>query len=328
MENHLPAFSCHEPRSGDRFINPFTDFGFKRLFGEEPHKDILLDFLNTLLADEQAPIVQLTYLKNERLGVQDSDRRAIFDLYCESETGEKFIVEMQKAKHNYFKERSVYYSTFPIREQALQGKWDYNLKAVYTIGILDFIFDEDRQEPEKFCYRIKLSDIETNRVFYDKLTLIYLEMPKFNKSEDELASNFDQWMYVLKNLPNLQKRPARLQEKVFLKLFEIAEIARFTPGQLADYEESIKIYRDLRGVIETARSEGFQKGRQEGRDDGFREGEQQGMEKGIEKGIERGRLEEKLANARRMKAAGMSKDIIIGITGLSGSEVESIINDQ
>ncbi|MFO7736624.1 MAG: Rpn family recombination-promoting nuclease/putative transposase [bacterium] len=248
----------------DRYINPFTDFGFKRLFGEEPSKDILMGFLNALLAKETGTITELTYLKNEQLGALDIDRKAIFDIYCENEDGEKFIVEMQKAKHNYFKERSIYYATFPIREQAEKGEWDYDLKAVYTIGILDFVFDEDRDDPEKMIYKVKLSDIDTNKVFYDKLTFIYLEMPKFDKQEEELETNFDKWLYVLKNLPLLFDRPKRLQEKVFEKLFEVAEIANFSRKQLDDYEESLKVYRDMKGVLDTAREEGREEGRKEG----------------------------------------------------------------
>ncbi len=150
----------------EKYINPFTDYGFKRLFGEEAHKDLLLDFLNELLREEQGEIKSITFLKSDRLGSTEIDRKAIFDLYCENERGEKFIVELQKSKQNFFKDRALYYSTFPIQEQAQKGEWNYELKAVYTIAILDFVFDEDKNEPDKYKYFVKLSDIETNRIFY------------------------------------------------------------------------------------------------------------------------------------------------------------------
>ena len=203
----------------EKYINPFTDYGFKKLFGEEMNKDLLLDFLNELLKEEQGQIVDLTYLKTEQLGVTDIDRKAIFDLYCENEKGEKFIVELQKSKQNFFKDRTVYYSTFPIREQAKRADWDYELKAVYTIAILDFVFDSDKKDPEKFRYDVKLSDIETKKVFYDKLTFIYLEMPKFNKTVDELETRFDKWLYVIRNLNKLERVPDKLREQIFDKLF-------------------------------------------------------------------------------------------------------------
>ncbi|RYE27184.1 MAG: Rpn family recombination-promoting nuclease/putative transposase, partial [Sphingobacteriaceae bacterium] len=110
-----------------KYINPFTDFGFKKIFGEEASKPLLIDFLNALLPI-QHKIANLSFKNTEQLGQTDLDRKAIYDIYCETDKGEKFIVELQKAKQNYFIERTVYYSTFPIREQAEKGEWNYNLK--------------------------------------------------------------------------------------------------------------------------------------------------------------------------------------------------------
>ena len=162
-----------------------------------------MDFLNELLREHEGEIKELTYLKNEHLGTSDTDRKAIFDLYCENERGEKFIVELQKSKQNFFKGRTLYYSTFPIQKQARRTEWNYELKAVYMIAILDFVFEEDKADRGKYRYDIKLTDIETCKVFYDKLTFIYLEMPKFNKDVEALETRFDKWLYVLKNLNRL-----------------------------------------------------------------------------------------------------------------------------
>ena len=240
----------------EKYINPFTDYGFKRLFGEEPSKNLLLDFLNELLINEQGQLKDLTYLKSDRLGTTEEERKAIFDLYCENEKGEKFIVELQKTKQKYFKDRTVYYSTFPIREQAEKGsEWNFELKAVYTIAILDFIFDEDKNEPDKFRYDVKLSDIETHKVFYDKLTFIYLEMPKFKKKVHELKTHFEKWLFVLRNLNKLDRIPEELKESIFEQLFERAEIAKFSPEEVQEYEDSLKTYRDIKNSIDTARDE-------------------------------------------------------------------------
>jgi predicted transposase/invertase (TIGR01784 family) len=254
----------------EKYVNPFTDYGFKRLFGEEPSKELLLDFLNELLKQEQGRITSLTYLKSDRLGGSEDDRRAIFDLYCENERGEKFIVELQKTKQKFFKDRTVYYSTFPIREQAQRGSdWNFELNAVYTVAILDFVFDQDKAEPDKFRYDVKLTDIETCKVFYDKLTFIYLEMPKFSKPLTELATRFDKWMYVLRNLNKLNRVPDELREGVFLKLFELAEIARFSRQEAEAYEDSLKSYRDLKNSLDTAREEGKAEGIAQGREEGI-----------------------------------------------------------
>jgi predicted transposase/invertase (TIGR01784 family) len=162
-----------------KYINPFTDFGFKKIFGEEASKPQLIDFLNALLPQPHT-IVDLSFKSAEQLGQTEADRKAIYDIYCETETGEKIIVELQKAKQNYFIERTIYYSTFPIQEQAEKGHWNYNLKAVYCIGILDFTFDDYETEREKseVVHTIKLKNQHGN-TFYDKLTYIYLEMPNF-----------------------------------------------------------------------------------------------------------------------------------------------------
>ena len=215
-----------------RYINPFTDFGFKKLFGEEVNKDLLIDFLNELLPSKHK-IATLFYRQSENLGSLESDRKAIFDIYCESQNGEKFIVELQKARTNFFKDRSVFYSTFPIREQAQKGDWNFELQPVYCIGILDFSFEEHKNKL-KYMHRVQLKD-EDCEVFYEKLTYVFIEMPKFNKTEEQLETHFDKWLYLIKNLERFERIPQQLQERVFLKVFETAEIARFDPQQLHNY---------------------------------------------------------------------------------------------
>lgn len=186
----------------DKYINPYTDFGFKKLFGTEPNKDLLIDFLNEVILPEERKILDLSYTNPERTGWTKVDRKAIFDFYCVGKNNERFIVEMQMAKQDYFKDRSVYYASFPIQEQGRKGKWDFNLSEVYTVGVLDFVFSEDKDE-QKVRHEVKLEDQDC-QVFYDKLTFIYLEMPNFNKTEDELETTFDKWLYVLKYLPELE----------------------------------------------------------------------------------------------------------------------------
>jgi len=281
----------------EKYVNPFTDYGFKRLFGEEWSKDILLDFLNELLSEEQGKIMDLTYLKSEKLGSSEESRKAVFDLYCENEQGEKFIVELQKTKQKFFKDRTVYYSTFPIREQAQRGiDWSFELNAVYTVAILDFVFDEDKHEANKFRYDVKLTDIETCRVFYDKLTFVYLEMPKFTKSVDALTTRFEKWMYLLRNLSKLDRVPTELKEEIFEKVFAVAEIAKLSPDEVLAYEDSLNTYRDLKNSLDTAREEGIEEG-----------------EKKAERRI-----------ALNLIAQGMENDQIAAITGLSEEEIEDL----
>jgi len=242
----------------DKYINLLTDFGFKRVFGTEPQKHLLIDFLNTLLPPERQ-VEDVSFRNSENVGNTPTDRKAIFDIYCQGSDGDRFIVELQKAKQNFFKDRSLYYATFPIQEQALKGEWNYKLAPVYAMGILDFVFD-DHKDSETFVHTVELKD-QHCEVFYDKLKFIYIELPKFMKPVEQLSSHFDKWMFVLKNLAALSERPQPLQDKIFNELFEVAEIANFSPAEQESYQSSLKYYRDLNNVVDTSRQEGIEEER-------------------------------------------------------------------
>ena len=300
-----------EEMKGAKYINPYTDFGFKKLFGTPLNKDLLISFLNSLF-DGKEVVRDLTYLNGESLGNGYGDRRAIFDVYCENEQGETFIVEMQKAEQQFFKDRSVFYSTFPIQNQGKKGIWNFKLKGVYTIGILDFVFPDHEYPQNSLRHEVKLVDVDDKHVFYDKLTFLYLEMPKFTKGEEELKTMYDKWLFVLHNLSRLMKRPAALQDRIFTRLFEQAEIARYTPEERKDYEDSLKVYRDMKNVLDTAELRGLEKGRKEGRREGRKEG------------IEQGTFEERRKNAKAMKALGLPLETIVKVTGMSADDIAKL----
>jgi predicted transposase/invertase (TIGR01784 family) len=253
----------------ERYVNPLTDFGFKRLFGTEPNKILLIDFLNVLLP-ERHRIEDLTYGNSEQVGNTPLDRKAIFDIYCQGVKGDRFIVEIQKAKQDYFKDRSVYYASFPIQEQGQKGSWNYKLAPVYGVGVLDFIFDDHKDDPT-LLHTVELKN-QRCEVFYDKLKFIYVELPKFKKTANELESRLDKWLFLLKHLPDLNNPPPGIDGEVFRLLFEIAELANFSRQEQQAYESSLKYYRDLKNVIDSAEGGGIAKG----------------MVKGIAKGITQG----------------------------------------
>jgi predicted transposase/invertase (TIGR01784 family) len=297
-----------------KYINPFTDFGFKKIFGEEASKELLIDFLNALIPQANK-IIDLKFKNTEHLGLREADRNAIFDIYCENQSNEKFIVELQKAKQNYFRERTIYYSTFPIREQAEKGEWNYNLNAVFCIGILDFTFNDYESEPEKseVVHTIKLKNQHGN-TFYEKLTYIYIEMPNFNKLEDNLSSRLDKWLFFIKNLEDFQSIPSIFSDEIFEKAFEKAELAKFGQEEMDKYEASLKVYRDLKGVIDTA----FIDGRSEGKIEGLEEGRQEGLEEGRLEGLQEG----KYNMAKLLKDNGVQIQLIIQTTGLTREEID------
>jgi predicted transposase/invertase (TIGR01784 family) len=243
-----------------RYVNPFTDFGFKKIFGEEASKPVLIDFLTSLLPESN--IVDLSFKDKAMLGQTDEDRKAIFDIYCETYSGEKIIVELQKAngattRQNYFKDRTVYYSTFPIQQQAEKGEWDYQLKSVYCVGILDFTFEENRSKngQNEVIHTVQLKG-QNNKLFYKKLMFVYLEMPHFIKQEHELETRLDKWLYFIKHLEDFENIPEIFRDDVFIQAFGKAEIANYSEEEKEYYQESLKIYRDLKGVIDTAFGEG------------------------------------------------------------------------
>jgi predicted transposase/invertase (TIGR01784 family) len=309
-----------ENRLKEKYIDPFTDFGFKKLFGEECNKDLLLDFLNELLHKEEGKIISITYLKNDMSGVSAESRKAVFDIHCENEKGEKFIVELQKTKQAFFKDRTLYYSTFPITKQAIQGDWSFELKAVYTIAILNFEFEEDKKDKDKYRYDVMLTDIETHKIFYDKLMFVYLEMPKFTKKVEELETRFEKWMYVIKNISRLDDIPDKLREKIFEKIFAAAEIAKLTPEEYKDYVDSLNSYRDLKNCLDYAKAEGLTEGELKGLARGLAEGKAEGLAEGEVKGLAKGKAE----IAQNLKSMGISIEQIATATNLTIEEIENL----
>ena len=280
-----------------KYVNPFTDFGFKKIFGEEASKPMLIDFLRSILPESD--IVDLAFKDKEKFGKTEADRKAIYDIYCENKTGEKIIVELQKAKQNHFKDRTIYYASFPIQEQAEKGEWNYNLKAVFCIGILDFVFDENKISKDEVIHTVQLKD-QHNQVFYDKLKFVYLEMPHFNKTEKELETRLDKWLYFIKNLEDFQSIPTIFKDEIFKQAFEKAEIAKFSVEEKNEYENNLKIYRDYKNTIDTAFDEGKLEGKIEGK------------------------IEGKTEIAKALKLKGLDIDFIEETTGLTKEAIEKL----
>ena len=315
-------------QSEERYISLLTDFGFKRIFGTDPNKELLINFLNSLFDGEEV-IKDVKYLNSENVGDVYTERKAIFDVYCENEQGEKFIVEMQNAYQTYFKDRSLFYSTFPIREQAPKGSdWNFCLKKVYVVALLNYKMSDEAFDSTDTIHTIALMDTKTNKVFNAKLMFKYVEVGRFDKTDEELTSLSDKWMYVLKNLSRLDNRPSSLREKIFTKLFDAAAIARFSPNELREYEDSLKAYRDIKNSLDTAkeegRAEGREEGRAEGREEGRKEGRAEGREEGRAEGREEGRAEGIAMVAKMMYAKGIDVDVIASMTGMTIDKIKAL----
>ena len=268
------------------FADPFSDYTFKRLFGIERNKPLLIDFLNALLKPVKK-IVNIQYLNVEKLGNTRKHRKSVFDIYCEDEDGNKFIIEIQKIQKPYFLGRTVFYSTFAVQEHAVRGKWDFNIKQTYAICILGFCFDNTY--PDHVVHEVKLVDIQTQEIFDNNLTYCYLETPKFKKKEIELTSRLDIWLYVLNNLTTFTEIPDFLKDDpIFKQFFMEAKIANFNRDEMMAYYASMK-------------------------DDWDRYSEREGAA-----------LDAKFAIAKLMKSENEPLEKIMKYTGLSAAEIENL----
>ena len=278
-----------EDRKKYQFINPFTDMGFKKIFGQEITKDLLIDFLNDLLIGERE-ITDIQFLDKEQLGVTEEDRSLIYDVYCETVTGEKIIVEMQNKSQPFFKDRALYYLSNAIARQGEKGStWQYDVKAVYGVFFINFHLE---QGVEAMRRDIILANKETHKLFSDKMRFIFLELPSFKKEEEECDNDFERWIYVLKNMETLNRLPFKAQKSVFKKLEQIVDIASMSKADRIKYDESIKKYRDTLAVMSGQ----------------WLEGEAKGIAK----------------VAKNMKAMGMPYEQIAAVTGLSEETIKSL----
>ena len=280
-----------------KYINPFTDVGFKRIFGQELSKPLLLDFLNSLFEGEKR-IVNLTFLDKEQPALFEEDRSLIYDIYCETDEGEKIIVEMQNKSQPYFKNRSIYYVSESIARQGERGSsWNYEIDSVYLVAFLNF---SPLDFKKQFRTDVVLAEKDTKEQFSDKLRMIYLQLPLFKKEADECENQVERWIYLLKNMETLNRLPWAAQSAVFKKLESIADVGGMTRAERLQYDEALKKYRDTISVFEGVRLEGRMEGNAEGR------------------------LEEKIAIARNLKSMGMSISDVSKATGLSEEGIKAL----
>jgi predicted transposase/invertase (TIGR01784 family) len=280
-----------------KYIDPLVDFAFKKIFGSEPNKDLLIDFLNQVF-QRRKHIVDLIYNKNEHPGELKDEGAAIFDLLCTGDKGEQFLIEVQRGRQGYFKERALFYTSRLISNQAPRGNrsvWAYNIAEVYFIALLEDFTLEDSPKTA-YLHDICLCNRGTGEIFYDKLGYTYIELLKFVKAETELETELDKWLYVLKNMSRMDKIPAYLRKPIFEKLFSIAEYTNLTKEEKTMYDSNLKYKWDNKNVLDFA----------------------------VKEAKREGKFEEARAIAREFKKMGISIEDIAKGTGLSIEEIEKL----
>ena len=333
--------------SEGKYIDLMVDWSFKKIFGTEVNKDILIEFLKVIFP--QYAISDITYVPTEQLGIMEDDRKAIFDVLCRTVDGKTFLVEMQRGYQKHFFERALFYTSFPIMKQGKKAlaeeargnrPWDFSLDGVFFLGILNFKYEDD----EMTEHRYRLMEATSKKLMTDKLEFVFVEVEKFDKGEDELETDLDKWLYLLKNMSNLLKRPERLRDRIFTKLFDVAELAQLDDEDRINYIKSMNTERDTYNQIEYAREsgreegreeghkvgkeeglkEGREEGRKEGKEEGLKEGHKEGKEEGIKEGREEGAKQNSCDIAKRMLEKGIDIEIISELTGLTEKEISKL----
>ena len=280
-----------------------SDYGFKQVFGQVANKEILIAFLNEIISDRK--IVDIEHLRNEQQSQGADGKKSIYDIYCKTDDGSRIIVEMQNAYQKDFVDRAIYYSMFPIQEQIERGSENYQFAPIYMVSIINFKLSELSSETDVLSV-YKLRSDSTRNILTNKYTFIFIDLLKFKKTLAEIDKDniLDRFYYCLLNIHKLYERPLVLQQKIFSKLFEAAEIAAMDTPEYQKYIDAMKTERDINSIKWSAKEEGREEGRAEGRAEGLAEGKEE--------------------VARSMKLKGIDFNIIADCTGLQIEHIEKL----
>ena len=284
------------------YADLLNDDVFKLVFGQESTKDVMIEFLNRVISERT--IVDVEYMDKEMHPEEIDKKGSVYDLLCKTDDGTRVIVELQKRKQDWYAERTLYYSMHQILKQVDAGDSNYNLWPVYIISILDFTMEQNKDISDvKTVYR--LLEESNHRILTDRVTYIFIELPKFLKSAEDLDGDVLEGMYFcLKNMTTINYRPLVLTHGVFDKIFRLTEFLKMDEETRKRIKKSMTTERDLKNQFAYARKEGFAVGREEGRAEGREEG--------------------RAEVAKRMLAHGMEIEQIAEITQLSIDKIKSL----
>ena len=281
-----------------KFADPKNDLAFKKIFGNEKHKNILISFLNSVLDfKDEKTIVDVTMLNPYQVPKIPELKETILDIRATNRNDDTFIVEMQRKDLGNFTKRSLYYTSKAYTAQLPKGKDYSSLKKVYFIGILNF----DIFENKNYISRHLIINQETNTQDLDDFEFSFIELPKFKKKLEELETILDKWIYFIKNASDLTLIPKQYENiQEFQEAFDIATQTTWNAKELEVYEYmSLKEFDEINAL---------------------RTAESKGMQKGIEKGMEK----EKIDIAKKSIIQGLDNETIALITGLNKEFIETL----
>lgn len=294
------------------YINPLTDFGFKRIFGTERNKDLLISFLNASLSAHVGIITDIEYLPTEQYGSLPSEKKVIFDIFCTDQSGRHFIVEMQRSQQKHFAHRTITYVSRVISHDAERGEREYSITPVYALNILDFDADEFRGKPD-FFWQVKLTD-NTGNIFSNNIIFFFIELRKFaaQLGKGNCSEDLHHWLYALKNIADLDSFAGVPDNEVFRKLFEECQLSKLSMMEKEEYRKSVLEYEDVQDAIAYSMEKGYERGLETG------------LKRGLDEGVKRGEEEGVMKVAQTMLSKGLDITLIASVTGLSEAEIALI----
>lgn len=293
-----------------RYADLLDDDVFKLVFGRESSKEVMIEFLNLVIDDRI--IIDLDFMDKEMKTVDRDKKNSTYDMFCRTDDGSRIIVEVQRRKQPFYPERALYYSTFQIQNQVDAGASNYDFLPVYVINILNFNLDVNKGNPEvKTIYRLYERNAHTSLT--DRLTFIFIELRKFDKTISELTGNILEGIYFcLKHISSLTERPESLRHDIFRKIFEVSELMNMDSAIRQKVIEKMTTERDLKNQMDWALKEAIEEGLAEGIAKGRAEGRAEGIN------------ETRLEIAKRMLNKGMQEEEVADLTALTLEELRSL----
>ena len=298
-------------------INPRVDFAFKKLFGSEENKDLLISLINAIVSEEDQ-VVEVELKNPFNLADYRADKISLLDIKAKAENGRWFNVEIQITKDNHFDKRALVYCAKQVTEQLSEKTMYKELKKTISISILDYDFVPDSEEVHS-CYKIINTATGKDDRLHDVFELHYIELKKFKKTYHEIQTALDRWSSFLTTAHQLDRdhTPKELaSDKNIVKA--IAAIDRmFNEEERQVYEVRLKEYTDVASIIASGAEKNIEKGVEIGI--GI------GMEKGVEIGTEKGVEKASKAIALNLLAKGLDRAIIADATGLSELDIADLL---
>ena len=280
-----------------KFVDITNDIAFRKIFGNDSKKKSLISFLNAVIdLPKNEQIIDVTITNPYQLGKLSGGKSTIVDVKAKDEKGNIFIVEMQVAEFDYFHKRILYYTSQSYVSQIDKGVQYDKLKPVYFIGILEFEIGNN----SNYFSRHKVLDVETKEQIIQDVEFNFIELPKFDKTIDQLETSIDQWTYFIKNAENLTVIPESVTDEGLKEAYIEADKHNWTQLELDDYERASISERDKIGRVEFA------------------------VRKAEKSAKIEGKIESKIEMVRLMKADGETTEKIIRYTGLTNDEIEKL----